>query len=241
MTVNPFGASNEFKTLGVFRKKKIWKWQREWLLEKKIKEEKGKKSSCTSRGVDLAQSTFHCCRTVFSSLIKSTVGHILAKDAVLRINLNIDGAPIPSGSDTPPSPSQTSNLSPLSLVSIFRCPSPPWNPVYVRRVDPSVLAFSLSLHRPPYIYFLTISNIKISLASLTLVEILLCLLLLLFLQQSAEAAHGVSLLALLCIIVLAWHFPPGSRLFLFWYNKIIKLFNCLAQGGSSSSPTDSFC
>ena len=31
------------------------------------------------------------------------------------------------------------------------CPSPPHNLVYVKCVDPSVLAFSLSLHRHPYI------------------------------------------------------------------------------------------
>ena len=44
-----------------------------------------------------------------------------------------------------------SNLSSLNLVSIFRCPSPPINPVYVRRVcvDSSVLAFCLSSHRHP--------------------------------------------------------------------------------------------
>ena len=41
----------------------------------------------------------------------------------------------------------SSNLLSLNLVSIFRCSSPPHNPVYVSRVDPSVLGFSLSLHR----------------------------------------------------------------------------------------------
>jgi len=34
------------------------------------------------------------------------------------------------------------NLSSTNLVSIFRCSSPPSNPVYVRRVDPSALSFS---------------------------------------------------------------------------------------------------
>ena len=38
----------------------------------------------------------------------------------------------------------------INLVSIFRCSSPPNNPVYVRRVDPLVLAFCLSLHRQSY-------------------------------------------------------------------------------------------
>ena len=49
------------------------------------------------------------------------------------------------------SPITLANLSPINLVSIFRCPSPPRNPVYTRRVDPSVLAFSLSSHRHSYI------------------------------------------------------------------------------------------
>jgi len=42
-------------------------------------------------GVHLAQSNnqFHHHRTVFSSQIKSRVGHILAKTAALRITLNI--------------------------------------------------------------------------------------------------------------------------------------------------------
>ena len=49
------------------------------------------------------------------------------------------------------SPLTLSNLSPLNLGSIFSRPSPPQNPVYVSRVDPSVLAFSLSLYRHPYV------------------------------------------------------------------------------------------
>ena len=39
----------------------------------------------------------------------------------------------------------------MNLVSIFRCSSSPCNPVYASRVDPSILAFSLSLHRHPHI------------------------------------------------------------------------------------------
>jgi hypothetical protein len=70
-------------------------------------------------------------------------GHILAKAAALRINLNIGGTPIVSRSHTHPS---LSHLSSLKLVTFFRCSSPPFNPVYTRRVVPSVLAFSLSLH-----------------------------------------------------------------------------------------------
>ena len=40
----------------------------------------------------------------------------------------------------------------MNLVSIFRCSSPPHNPVYTRRVDPSGLVFSLSSHRYSYIH-----------------------------------------------------------------------------------------
>ena len=43
------------------------------------------------------------------------------------------------------------NFTHINLVSIFRCSSSPDNPVYVRNVDPSVLTFSLSLHRHPNI------------------------------------------------------------------------------------------
>jgi hypothetical protein len=38
----------------------------------------------------------------------------------------------------------------INLVSIFMCSSTPHNPVYVRRVDLSTLAFSLSSHRHSY-------------------------------------------------------------------------------------------
>jgi hypothetical protein len=48
---------------------------------------------------------------------------------------------------TDPSHSGTSGL--LTLVSFFRCPSPPRHLVYVSRVDPSVLSFGLPLHRHP--------------------------------------------------------------------------------------------
>jgi hypothetical protein len=48
------------------------------------------------------------------------------------------------------SPITLSNLSSLNLVYIFRCSSPPYNPVYPRRVDLSALAFSLSSHRHVY-------------------------------------------------------------------------------------------
>jgi hypothetical protein len=55
------------------------------------------------------------------------------------------------------SSSQTSVLW-INLVSILWCSSPPRNPVYPRRVDPSAVAFSLSSHRHSYISLLFISR-----------------------------------------------------------------------------------
>jgi hypothetical protein len=48
------------------------------------------------------------------------------------------------------SPITLGNLSSLNLVSICRCSSSPSHPVYVRRVDSSVLLFRLSSHRHSY-------------------------------------------------------------------------------------------
>jgi hypothetical protein len=45
------------------------------------------------------------------------------------------------------SPITLANISIINLVSIFRCSSPPRNPVYTRCVFPSVVYFSLSSHR----------------------------------------------------------------------------------------------
>ncbi len=74
----------------------------------------------SSSGVLSAQSDrgfFHYHHTAFSSMIKSRVGNILDKAAVLRINLNLDGSPIASKSHTHPSHSKTSRplTSSLSL------------------------------------------------------------------------------------------------------------------------------
>jgi hypothetical protein len=70
-------------------------------------------------GVQSAQSNmgvfFHFHRAVFSSILKSHVSSILAKAEALRINLNLDGAPITSKSHTHPSHSQTSRLLTSSL------------------------------------------------------------------------------------------------------------------------------
>ena len=57
------------------------------------------------------------------SQLKSKVGNILAKPTALRINLNIDGAPISARAHTHPSQSQTACLLstslPLSLDATF--------------------------------------------------------------------------------------------------------------------------
>jgi hypothetical protein len=94
---------------------------------------------------------FQYSRTVFSP--QWNVYKFFTKTASIRIVLNIDGVPVASKSHTHPS-STLSNLSSINLVSIFRCSSPPINPVYVSRVDLSPLSFRLSSHRHSYISLL---------------------------------------------------------------------------------------
>ena len=87
---------------------------------------------------------FHYLRAAFSSHLKTNVGNILVKVPALCINLKYGW-----GSNKfyiTHSPITLANLSSINLVSIFRCSSPPDNPVYLRRVDPSALSFSLSSH-----------------------------------------------------------------------------------------------
>jgi hypothetical protein len=72
----------------------------------------------TASGVQSAQSDrdqFHFRRAAFLQQLKSKVGLTLAKAAVLRINLNLDGSSIASKSHTHPSHSQTSRLLTSSL------------------------------------------------------------------------------------------------------------------------------
>ena len=64
----------------------------------------------SASGVHLTQTNFHCHHAAFSSQLKSKVGNILDKAAALRINLNIDEAPISSRSHTHPSHIQNSRL-----------------------------------------------------------------------------------------------------------------------------------
>jgi hypothetical protein len=79
-------------------------------------------------GVQSAQSNmgafFHFRRAAFSSMLKSRFSSILAKAAALRINLNLDGAPITSKSHTHPSHSQTSRLLTSSLSLGLPVPRP---------------------------------------------------------------------------------------------------------------------
>ena len=72
----------------------------------------------SASGVQSAQSDrvqFHFRRADFLQQLKSKVDLALTKAAVLRINLNLDGAPIASKSHTLPSHSQTSRLLTSSL------------------------------------------------------------------------------------------------------------------------------
>ncbi len=78
-------------------------------------------------GVQSAQTDrdqFHFRRAAFSHHLKSKVGLVLAEAAALRVNLNLDGAPIASKSHTHPSHSQTSRLLTLSLSLGIPVPRP---------------------------------------------------------------------------------------------------------------------
>ena len=74
-------------------------------------------SGVQSAQSNLGSSYFHFRRAAFSGLLKSKCGSIIAKASALRVNLNLDGAPIASNSHTHPSHSQSSRLltSALSL------------------------------------------------------------------------------------------------------------------------------
>ena len=72
-------------------------------------------SGVQSAQSNLGSSYFHFRRAALSSMLKSKCGLILAKAAALRINLNLDGAPITSQSHTHPSHSQTYRLLTSSL------------------------------------------------------------------------------------------------------------------------------
>ncbi len=102
----------------------------------------GAQTTQTQRGM------FHFRRAAFDQQLKSKVGLALAKAAALRINLNIDGAPIASKSHTHPSHSQTSRLLTSSLSLGVPVPRPTQ---CVRRVN--LLVCSLPLHRHSYIGF----------------------------------------------------------------------------------------
>jgi hypothetical protein len=96
-------------------------------------------------GVEHAQhkhDQFRFRRASFYSQLKYKVGNILAKATALRINLNIDGAPI--------SRSQTSRL--LSTSLSLSIPFPRSTSVCARLSPPPTLALRLSLHRHPFFY-----------------------------------------------------------------------------------------
>jgi hypothetical protein len=83
-------------------------------------------------------------RAAFSANLKAKVVSTLAKDAVLRINLTIDGTPISSKTHTHPSHSQTSRLLSSSLSLGVPVPRT------TQCVDFSSFVFSLSSHRHSY-------------------------------------------------------------------------------------------
>ncbi len=72
-------------------------------------------SGVQSAQSNLGPSYFHFRRAAFSGLLKSKCGSIIVKASALRVNLNLDGAPIASNSHTDPSHSQTSRLLTSSL------------------------------------------------------------------------------------------------------------------------------
>jgi hypothetical protein len=72
-------------------------------------------SGVQSSQSNLGSSYFHFRLAALSSMMKSKYGLILAKAAVLRINLNLDGVSITSQSHTHPSHSQTYRLLTSSL------------------------------------------------------------------------------------------------------------------------------
>jgi hypothetical protein len=72
-------------------------------------------SAVQSEQSNLGSSYFHFRRDAFSSMLKSKYGLILDQTATLRINLNLDRAPITSQSHTHPSHSQTYRLLTSSL------------------------------------------------------------------------------------------------------------------------------
>jgi hypothetical protein len=67
---------------------------------------------------------FHFRRTTFLTQLQSKVDLTLPKASALRVNLNLDGAPIVSKSHTHPSHSQTSRLLTSSLSSGVPVPRP---------------------------------------------------------------------------------------------------------------------
>ena len=94
----------------------------------------------------------------FYSQLKSKIGSILAKAAALRINLNVDGAPISSRAQTH-TPLPRTKLSPPIQSPLLRYPLPRHPLPLVRDCDLlQLLALSLSPQRHPFsIYSLALA------------------------------------------------------------------------------------
>ncbi len=110
------------------RRKK--KWQKLLFRKRSSSERFGRSSDLSINGNHRLKNSFRSSdygtyqwgiytfkHTAFLTQIKTKVGSTLGKTADIRVNLNIDGAPITSRSHTHPSHSQVSRLltSPLSL------------------------------------------------------------------------------------------------------------------------------
>jgi hypothetical protein len=72
-------------------------------------------SGVQSAKSNLGTTYFRFRRTVVLNQLKSKCGLLLVKASVLRVTLNLDGAPIESNSHTHPSHSETSRLLTSSL------------------------------------------------------------------------------------------------------------------------------
>jgi hypothetical protein len=100
---------------------------------------------------------FGLCVLLTTSETQIESWNILVKAVVLRINLNIDGAPTGSRSNT--QKNQLGKKKDISSVSSGVPVPPPGVPtVYVSRVDLQALVFSLSSHRHSYKYLLVYQN-----------------------------------------------------------------------------------
>ena len=89
----------------------------------------------------------------FIGLFIHIVSFVCSHDPFVPSGISVDNCSVITHSDTP-----IPRYYRLPVITGTNCPhdssSPPYNPVYVRRVDPSALDSSLSSHRHSYISLL---------------------------------------------------------------------------------------